>query len=167
MDVRSLLKQARTSARLTQAGLAERAGVARSVVADYERGRNAPTVKQFERLLAAAGFQLAVQLEPLGADIEQAVRECMGMPIEQRVEKLPAPLPLETFIRIVECVPYVIEGAAAALLQGAPLPVEAVDVAVPDDDAQLATLGRSIGGSQMLRFWIEDQQIWYMINPSV
>lgn len=63
------------------------------------------------------------------------------MPVEQRVEKLPAPLPLDTFIRVVECVPYVIEGAAAAFLQGAPLPVEAVDVAVPDDDAQLATLG--------------------------
>ncbi len=63
--------------------------------------------------------------------------------------------------------PYVIEGAAAAFLQGAPLPVEAVDVAVPDDDAQLTTLGKSIGDSQMLRFWIEDQQIWYMINPSV
>lgn len=63
--------------------------------------------------------------------------------------------------------PYVIEGAAAAFLQGAPLPVEVVDLVVPDDDALLATLGRSIGGSQMLRFWIEDQRIWYMINPSV
>ncbi len=58
-----LLRMARKKARLTQAELAERAGVAQSLISAYETGRRQPTVPTLERLLDAAGFQLGVWLK--------------------------------------------------------------------------------------------------------
>lgn len=51
-----LLVAARRSGRLTQAELARRAGVPRSVLNTYERGRREPSAAALLRLLAAAGI---------------------------------------------------------------------------------------------------------------
>lgn len=60
----SLMREARTRAALSQRQLAQRAGTAPSVVARIELGETSPTFQTLERLVAAAGFDLAVELVP-------------------------------------------------------------------------------------------------------
>ena len=55
---------ARRAAGLTQQELAERAGTSQSAVARLERGRSSPTLATVERLAAAAGCILRVELLP-------------------------------------------------------------------------------------------------------
>jgi len=49
---------------LTQAQLAERAGLKQPAVARFEAGGTMPTLPMLERLAAALGLQLTVQLQP-------------------------------------------------------------------------------------------------------
>jgi transcriptional regulator with XRE-family HTH domain len=58
-----LLRLARVKAGLTQGELAERAGVAQSLISAYENGRRQPAVPTLSRLLEAAGFDLRMRLE--------------------------------------------------------------------------------------------------------
>jgi transcriptional regulator with XRE-family HTH domain len=53
-----LLFQARREAGLTQAALARKAGIPRSVLNAYEHGRRQPGVDAFASILRAAGFNL-------------------------------------------------------------------------------------------------------------
>jgi transcriptional regulator with XRE-family HTH domain len=53
-----LVRSARKSAGLTQAELAERAGVTQPVIARLERGGGNPTFTTLERVLHAAGHRL-------------------------------------------------------------------------------------------------------------
>jgi uncharacterized protein len=57
-----LLREARRRAGLTQLALAERAGLAQSVISAYERGHREPSVETLRRLIAAAGFDLELVL---------------------------------------------------------------------------------------------------------
>ena len=57
-----LIRLARAKAGVTQSELAERAGVAQSLVSAYENGRRQPTLPVLKRLLAAAGFELRTRL---------------------------------------------------------------------------------------------------------
>lgn len=63
-DVARLVREARTMAGLTQRELAQRVGTSQSVVARTERGQTVPTAETVEKLLAAAGFELWVELVP-------------------------------------------------------------------------------------------------------
>ncbi|WP_353951510.1 helix-turn-helix transcriptional regulator [Knoellia sp. S7-12] len=56
---REILRRARRQQGLTQAELAERAGVSQTVVARYEARQQQPTIAALERLVAACGYQLA------------------------------------------------------------------------------------------------------------
>jgi transcriptional regulator with XRE-family HTH domain len=56
----ALLKRARRAAGLSQHELARRAGTSRTTLSAYEHGAKSPTLATAERLLAAAGFELAV-----------------------------------------------------------------------------------------------------------
>jgi transcriptional regulator with XRE-family HTH domain len=60
-----LLRIARDRAGLTQTALAEAAGVTQQAVSAYETGRKEPTLPTLQRLLAAAGFEMRIRLEPL------------------------------------------------------------------------------------------------------
>lgn len=62
MNGAALLREARRRAGMTQAELAQRAGVSQPVVAAYERGRREPTLPMLQKLLAAAGFDADAQL---------------------------------------------------------------------------------------------------------
>lgn len=59
----TLLHAARTRARLSQRALARRARTAQSVIVRIERGQTSPTFETLERLLAAAGFEVALRLQ--------------------------------------------------------------------------------------------------------
>lgn len=60
-----MVRLARSKAGLTQAELAERAGVTQQTISAYETGRMDPTLETLRRLVAAAGFDLRMHLEPL------------------------------------------------------------------------------------------------------
>jgi len=133
MDPAALLRDARDRAGMSQAELARNAGVDASLISQYERGRRAPGVAMLDRLVAAAGLQLRVELEPLGADIDARVRKAMARSPEER-----AGLTEYVYRGLVEWldgVPFVVEGLAAALLQGTPVDVRRVDIRLPDEDA--------------------------------
>ena len=59
------LGSARRRAGLSQTELAERAGTSQPAIARLERGEGNPTLATVERTLAAAGFQLRLELEPI------------------------------------------------------------------------------------------------------
>lgn len=61
-----ILVDARRAAGLSQRQLAARAGVTQPAVALYERGRRQPSFATLRKLVAAAGFELAVDLVEMG-----------------------------------------------------------------------------------------------------
>lgn len=58
-----LLREARLRAGLSQRDLASRANTAQSVVARIEGGQTSPSWETLTRLIAAAGFDLSVELD--------------------------------------------------------------------------------------------------------
>lgn len=60
-----LIRTARDRAEMTQTELANAAGVTQQAVSSYETGRKEPTIPTLQRLLAAAGFELRIRLEPI------------------------------------------------------------------------------------------------------
>ena len=70
-----LLTSARVRAGLSQRELATRAGVAQSTVARIESAHADPSFSTLERLLAAAGLEMRIHLEP--ADDHDAVLEAI------------------------------------------------------------------------------------------
>jgi len=59
----TLLRRARLSASLSQSEVARRANVAQSVISVYESGRREPALSTLERLVAATGHRLVLELE--------------------------------------------------------------------------------------------------------
>jgi transcriptional regulator with XRE-family HTH domain len=57
-----LIQEARARAGLTQRDLADRAGTSQAVISAYENARREPGFAQLQKVLAAAGFELAASL---------------------------------------------------------------------------------------------------------
>lgn len=74
MEAARLLIEARRKAGISQAELARRAGLPRSVVNVYERNRRQPGTDVLARLLAAAGFELRIVPASRRVDDERAGR---------------------------------------------------------------------------------------------
>jgi transcriptional regulator with XRE-family HTH domain len=70
----ALLREARARAGLSQAELARKAGVSRSVLSVYESGRREPGSEALSRILAATGFRLGLQPSIRRLDDERAAR---------------------------------------------------------------------------------------------
>ncbi|MBW2235331.1 MAG: helix-turn-helix transcriptional regulator, partial [Deltaproteobacteria bacterium] len=62
MPISCVVREARRRAGLTQAQLAERAGVPKSTVGRIESGARVPSTKMVERLVRAAGLEVSVSL---------------------------------------------------------------------------------------------------------
>lgn len=62
MKAASLLREARTSAGLSQTELAHKAGVTQSVISVYESGRRQPSVVTLTALIAATGYELDLSI---------------------------------------------------------------------------------------------------------
>ena len=83
----SIIKQARRTAGLTQAELAERLATTRSAIARWESGRVSPTVESLSRIVEACGLSLHVSLhEPNDHDLGLALANLKLTP-EQRMDK--------------------------------------------------------------------------------
>ncbi len=78
----SLLREARGRARLSQAELAKRAGVAQSVISAYESSARQPSLPTLQRLVAATGLELEVRVRartsPLRGPVGARVWKCRG-----------------------------------------------------------------------------------------
>jgi uncharacterized protein len=81
-----LLRSARDRAGLTQGELATRAGVTQQSVSAYETGRRDPTLPTLMHLLAAAGFDLRMRLEPAERHDEALASFMDSLPAERRTE---------------------------------------------------------------------------------
>jgi len=81
-----LLRLARDKAQVTQAELATQAGVSQQAVSAYETGRKEPTLPTLQALLAAAGFEMRIRLEP--TDHHDAALEALmaTLPPDQRAD---------------------------------------------------------------------------------
>ncbi len=62
MSIANIVREARRRAGLSQAELAERAGVPKSTVGRIESGARVPSSEMVERLVRAAGFSVSISL---------------------------------------------------------------------------------------------------------
>jgi|SRR5271166_1180722 len=69
-----LIGRIRRQSGLSQAELARRSGVQRSVLSAYEHGRRQPSVSALARIAGAAGMELQLALAPERLGAEQAGR---------------------------------------------------------------------------------------------
>lgn len=61
----TVLRDARTRARLSQTDVARRSGIAQSVISAYESGRREPGMQTLTRLVEATGHQLVLDVVPV------------------------------------------------------------------------------------------------------
>ncbi|MGC4893985.1 helix-turn-helix domain-containing protein [Micromonospora sp. DT31] len=130
-EIARTLRHERELAGLTQAALAARCGLSQAGIARIERGDRLPGLTTAERLLTALGRQLRIEVEALDSHLDAALDEMAGTVLAERVEDLR----LDRIIEALGGLPYVLTGGMAALLQGAPLPVDAVEIAVRRRDS--------------------------------
>jgi hypothetical protein len=119
----------------------------------YEAGRRQPGVGTLEKLLAGAGMQMVVTLEPLGADLDARIERALATPADQRSKAVT--YILETILPRLEGVPFAVTGLAAAVVHGAPVQPEIVDILLPDDDAVLAVVGERLR-EHRIKVWLEE-----------
>lgn len=150
--VAELLRRSREDAVLTQDELAGRAGLASSTISAYESGWRTPPLDALDQLFAALGRQLRFLAEPVGADLDAQIDTALAVPLSARLDRHAGSLPF--LVERLVGVPYVIEGAFAAFLQGAPVPVQAMDIVVAERDlgALAAALAR-LRARRWSRWW--------------
>ena len=81
-----LLRTARDRAGFTQRELAEQAAVSQQAISAYENGGKEPTMPTLIRLLAAAGFEMRIQLEPLDGHDKSLAQFMASLPPEQQAD---------------------------------------------------------------------------------
>jgi transcriptional regulator with XRE-family HTH domain len=131
----TLVRQQRQLRGLSQCELAELAGVSQSGVARIEGGDRAPSIAVLEALLTAMDVQLTVGTEPLDAHLDARIDDLAARPIVERIDELG----LDRLLDRLTDFPQVITGSTAALLQGAPVPVDALEIALRWQDSKRFT----------------------------
>ncbi|MET8351015.1 helix-turn-helix transcriptional regulator [Micromonospora sp. NPDC005206] len=131
----AVVRRQRHLCELSQRELADLAEVSQAAVARIECGDRAPSIPVLERLLAAMDVQLVVGVEPLDAHLDARIDDLAARPIAERIDELG----LHRMLDRLTDFPQVITGSTAALLQGAPVPVEALEIAVRWQDSKLFT----------------------------
>jgi transcriptional regulator with XRE-family HTH domain len=166
MRIGRLLHRTRESQELSQEELAARSGIPQSAISAYERERKQPGWAAAERLFAAMGLQMRIELEPLDADLDRQIDAYAAMPPEERTRNLP--YCLKNLDENFGGIPLVVTGAAAAALQGAPVPVRRLDLLILDDDAALDAFCAELG-RYFARLWQPEREWWAgsMYHPEI
>lgn len=136
-DPAALLAAARTDAGWTLQRLAEASGVSKSALSAYECGRRQPPWPVLCQALAALGRQPLLATEPLHADIDAAIDRLAKVPVDQRWDQ-PTCDGFPAMLAGIAAADWVVEGAAAAALLGAPVPVGRLDLALSASEASVA-----------------------------
>lgn len=108
--------------------MAARAGVSRGTVAAIETGARSPSLEMLSALMAAAGKQIKIELEPLDDDVRRALAAHAAD--TSAADDLSMSVSLMEGLADLE---YRFEGLTAAALLGAPIAVpEPMVLALPD-----------------------------------
>jgi transcriptional regulator with XRE-family HTH domain len=142
LDTGALVRDARHRSGLTQRRLAERAGVHRQTVSQVESGAYRPTIATLVALLAAAGVQMRVELEPLDADVRREIADRRASP-----DGAKDVLDVWGSLFAMDEVAYRVEGLAAAALLGAPVSAPVIHIAFAETDATFAWLAAQVRGA--------------------
>ncbi|MEV0153633.1 helix-turn-helix transcriptional regulator [Micromonospora sp. NPDC050686] len=140
----TVIRQQRQLRELNQRQLAELAGVSQATVARVERGDRSPSLPALERLLAAMQVQLTVDVEPLDAHLDARLAEHASRPLAEVIDDLG----LDRLLDRLGDLPNLLTGATAAVLQGAPVPAEAVEIALRWRDSARFTSWLEAGYAQ-------------------
>jgi len=164
MEIGTMLRDRRDKAALTQSQLARRAGVSQSTVSAVERGTRRPSLTLIGRVLAALGLQIRLATEPLeepDADLDAAIEAMQAIPPADRLTG--RFFDGAALLRMLAPAAPVVEGAAGAVLHGAPVPIRELDIAV--ERSRLHALDDVIARSYAER-WSEVWSRWGMETAS-
>ncbi|MGW3788756.1 helix-turn-helix domain-containing protein [Micromonospora chokoriensis] len=151
------IREQRHLRELSQRELADAAGISQAAVARIENGNRAPSVSVLEALLAAMDVQLVVGVEPLDAHLDARIDDLAVRPLAERIEKLG----LDELLDRLPDFPQVLTGSTAALLQGAPVPVDAPEIALRWQDSKLFTRWLEANyGQRWNARWSEFGGVW-------
>jgi transcriptional regulator with XRE-family HTH domain len=126
-----LLRTLRYDRCMTQRELAARSGVDERRISAYEKGRRPVSLPQADRVLAGLGLQLRLETEALWADLDAKIDALAIVPIAERLHTARG-----SIVALVEWLADaepIIDGRAAALMQGVPIAVGWLDLCVRRD----------------------------------
>ncbi len=127
MDAGKLLHDARWMAGLTQAEVAQRAGITQQTVALYERGARQPSLPTLSRLVAGCGLELAWRLIPRPGLEDEPTRELLARaPIDRLHAELASEL--RRIVLANRGLTLVLGGKLAARLHGADVAVDELEI---------------------------------------
>lgn len=113
-----ILRDARWMAGLTQAEVAQRAGLSQQMVGQYETGRRQPSVGTLTRLVAGCGLHLQWSLVPEAGLEDEPTRDLLARPPMQRLDPRIAGS-FRTLVQAFHAQPALVGGKTAARLHGA------------------------------------------------
>jgi transcriptional regulator with XRE-family HTH domain len=144
MEPGQLLREARRRSRLSQYEVATRAGCSQSVVARVESGERDPSLAKLERMLAACGFQLHTELEPLDTALDEQIQTLAAAGVRSSLAVLSRALLYMAPLLSAAEIPFAVDGVAAAILYGFPLPYEGVQLRIRNEPHVLKGFARQL-----------------------
>jgi transcriptional regulator with XRE-family HTH domain len=132
-----MFQNERAQRQMSQARAAQRLGTTQQWVSQIERGVASPTTDVIERLFGIFDLRVILDVEPVGSDLDGEIDDVSALSDDDRAEVV------DCFRRPFEQlagVPWVLSGRLGAFVQGAPVRVLRLDVAVAEPD--LDRLGR-------------------------
>lgn len=119
---------------MSQGELASRLGITQQTLSRLERGVGQPTTATVERVFAAMGLQVRVEVEPLDTGLDAEIAKYTAMPDDERAEEIGY---FALLLDRLGDLPYTLTGRLGAFLQGAPLRVVFADIIVAAADLDL------------------------------
>ena len=133
----ALVRAEREKRELSLAKLAGRSDVSVATLSKLERGKRSVTLDLADRVLEAMGLRLHVTVEPLWATVDEAIARSAGRSPAERVAQWrdDGTIDVGAYLTCLQGVQFAIDGMMAAALQGAPVTVTKMEIAVPANDA--------------------------------
>src|SRR5256885_522689 len=124
------LQQERVARGYSQQRFAKELGVSQSWLAKVELGQSRASIERGCELFAVFNLQLRIEVEPIGADLDDELIKYNRMIVEDRDDIVSY---FDRYVRLFDGLRFVLSGRFAAFLQGAPLGVRVLDFAVAED----------------------------------
>jgi transcriptional regulator with XRE-family HTH domain len=145
---------------LTQAEVAQRAGVSQQTVAQYEGGKRQPSVALLTRLVAGCGLKLDWRLTPEAGLADRPTLDLLALAPLERLTPAMADS-LTALIREAHDLDVLVGGKTAARMQGAFIRVYEVELLV-DEQVDLDVLG-----GYLLRAGVEYVSPFGHVSPAI